>query len=45
VVNVRTVDILDFTLGWFGIAFGRLDMGGDDGTVRKWGERPGGWRF
>jgi hypothetical protein len=44
-VNVRTLDILDFALGWFGIDFGRLDMGGDDGTERKWGERPGGWRF
>lgn len=45
VVNVRTLDILDFILGWFGIDFGRLDMGGDDGTERKWGLSPGGWRF
>ncbi len=45
VVNVRTLDILDFVLGWFGIDFGRLDLGGDDGTERKWGLRPGGWRF
>ncbi len=45
VVNVRTLDILDFILGWFGIDFGRLDLGGDDGTERKWALRPGGWRF
>jgi hypothetical protein len=45
VVNVRTLDIVDFVLGWFGIDFGRLDLGGDDGTERKWGLRPGGWRF
>ncbi len=45
VVNIRTLDILDFVLGWVGIDFGRLDMGGDDGTERKWGLRPGGWRF
>ena len=45
VVNVRTLDIIDFALGWFGIDFGRLDLGGDDGTERKWGLRPGGWRF
>jgi hypothetical protein len=45
VVNVRTLDILDFLLGWFGIDFGRLDLGGDDGTERQWGLKPGGWRF
>ncbi len=45
VVNVRTLDIMDFVLGWFGIDFGRLDLGGDDGTERQWGLKPGGWRF
>jgi hypothetical protein len=45
VVNVRTLDILDFILGWVGIDFGRLDLGGDDGTERQWGLKPGGWRF
>ena len=45
VVNVRTLDIIDFMLGWFGIDFGRLDLGGDDGTERQWGLKPGGWRF
>jgi len=45
VVNVRTLDILDFLLGWFGIDFGRLDLGGDDGTERRWGLKPGGWHF
>jgi hypothetical protein len=45
VVNVRTLDILDFLLGWFGIDFGRLDLGGDDGTERQWGLKPGGWHF
>ena len=45
VVNVRTLDILDFILGWFGIDFGRLDLGGDDGTERQWGLKPGGWHF
>ena len=44
-VNVRTLDILDFILGWFGVDFGRLDLGGDDGTKRRWGLMPGGWRF
>jgi hypothetical protein len=45
VINVRTLDILDFILGWFGIDFGRLDLGGDDGAKRQWGLKPGGWRF
>ena len=45
VVNLRTLDILDFILGWFGIDFGRLDLGGDDGTERQWGLKPGGWHF
>lgn len=30
VVNVRTLDIIDFILGWLGIDFGRLDLGGND---------------
>jgi len=45
VVNVRTLDIIDFVLGWTTLDFGRLDLGGDDGTEREWGLRPGGWRF
>jgi len=45
VINVRTLDILDFLLGWVGIDFGRLDLNGDDGTERQWGLKPGGWRF
>jgi len=45
VVNVRTLDAIDFILGWTTLDFGRLDLGGDDGTERKWGLRPGGWRF
>jgi hypothetical protein len=46
VANVRTLSILDFVLGWTTLDFGgSLDFRGDDGTKRKWGLRPGGWRF
>ncbi len=46
VVNVRTLSIIDFILGWTTLDFGgSLDFKGDDGTERRWGLRPGGWRF